>query len=92
MKIFQVIVRLLFRLFGVYTMFSKKAEVPIKEIWPHHRPDFIKMCEYARLPRDTYPPIVCHKNGDYYLILDGHHRWYAAKRRGDETVRIKYFQ
>jgi hypothetical protein len=69
----------------------KTKVVPVKQLLPFHRTDFYKVAQYARMPRETYPPITCRKSGDYYAIIDGHHRWQAAIRRGDATVRIKHF-
>jgi len=68
----------------------RRAEVPLNKLLPFHRTSFSKVAEYARMPRETYPPIFCKKNVDYYAIIDGHHRWKAAQRRGDATVRIEF--
>jgi len=79
------------KLFGMQVVIITKREVPIKQLHGWHRVDFTKMCQYAAQPRETYPRITCRKHAFGYLILDGHHRWKAAMRRGDTTVRIQYF-
>ena len=70
---------------------AKTRVVPVKQLVPFQRTDFTKVAQYARMPRETCPPITCKKSGNHYAIIDGHHRWQAAIRRGDATVRIKHF-
>lgn len=43
-----------------------------------------KVDSYAETPGDKFPPIVL---GSWGNIIEGHHRWYAAKKRGDETIK-----
>jgi hypothetical protein len=49
-----------------------------------------KVSEYAKLT--TKPPLISvhgvRHEGDTYQIINGHHRWQAAKRRGDKTMRV----
>lgn len=42
--------------------------------------------KYTDLPKETAPPIdVLLLNGEY-RIIQGHHRFLAAKKRGDEKI------
>jgi hypothetical protein len=76
---------------GVQVLIIRKREVPVKQVYPWHSTEWERVCRYARMPRETYPPIKCIKHADGFRILDGHHRLAAARRRGDDTVRIEFF-
>jgi hypothetical protein len=40
----------------------------------------------AAFPDGAYPPIVVHRLGEAYFVLDGHHRVAAARRGGVELI------
>ncbi|MBD8839225.1 ParB N-terminal domain-containing protein [Paenibacillus sp. CFBP 13594] len=33
-------------------------------------------------------PVTCYKKGEYYILLSGHRRWYAAKQLGHEKMPV----
>lgn len=64
-----------------------KKEVRVRDVIPGpeevHLQDPWKINEYRRMPIETRPPIVLDQE---YVLIDGHHRWQAAKENGEDYI------
>lgn len=62
------------------------SRVPLKDIKlsnhsAAHAPETDRVDRYSKRKAATAPPVLLDENG---VLLDGHHRYYAARARGDE--------
>lgn len=77
------------------------VNIPISQIVPFEPEDKMKlpaskknMLNIAKAIRLGHKinPIVVRKSGNEYTVVDGHHRYFAAKIAGSKTIRAKIIQ
>lgn len=70
-------------------VFSGLTEIPLNKLIPsdnsnHKQEGLVE--KYTKLPKETAPPIDVLLLDGEYKIIQGHHRWLAAKKRGDKKI------